>query len=107
MNHLLHGVARAFTETFMCRGPVLEIGSYQVPGQESLGDLRGLFPGSAYVGLDMRPGRGVITWPASKSFPTPTLPSALSLPSTPSSTCAAFGAVSTRSIVCCGLMASC
>jgi SAM-dependent methyltransferase len=59
VNHLLHGVARALTETFVCPGPILEIGSYQVPGQESIGDLRALFPGQKYVGLDMRPGPGV------------------------------------------------
>src|SRR5438270_353995 len=34
MNHLLHGVARALCESFPFTGPVLEIGSYQVPGQE-------------------------------------------------------------------------
>ena len=40
MNHLLHGVLRAFSESFACAGPILEIGSYQVEGQEALGDLR-------------------------------------------------------------------
>jgi SAM-dependent methyltransferase len=59
MNHLLHGVARAFCDTFTFTGPVLEIGAYQVPGQHSLADLRGLFPGRDYIGLDMRPGPGV------------------------------------------------
>jgi SAM-dependent methyltransferase len=59
MNHFLHGVVRAFSETFALPGPILEVGSYQVPGQESLGDLRRLFPGRDYVGLDMRKGPGV------------------------------------------------
>jgi SAM-dependent methyltransferase len=59
MNRFLHGVARALAETFDLPGPVLEIGSYQVPGQEHLADLRGLFPGKPYTGLDMRPGPGV------------------------------------------------
>lgn len=59
MNHLLHGALRALTETFPCPGPILEIGSYQVPGQESIGDLRGFFPGQDYIGVDMRPGPGV------------------------------------------------
>ena len=49
---------RAFGETFALKGPILEIGAYQVAGQESL-DLRGLFPGRDYIGLDMRPGPGV------------------------------------------------
>jgi SAM-dependent methyltransferase len=59
MNHLLHGVVRAISETFPCAGPVLEIGSFQVPGQESIGDLRPLFPGREYIGVDFRPGPGV------------------------------------------------
>ena len=59
MNRFLNGVARALTETFDLPGPVLEIGSYQVAGQEDLADLRELFPGKPYVGLDMRPGPGV------------------------------------------------
>lgn len=55
----LHSVARAVAETFDLPEPVLEIGSFQVPGQESIGDLRPLFPGKSYVGLDARPGPGV------------------------------------------------
>ena len=39
--------------------PVYEFGSYQVPGQEELANLRPLFPGKSYVGCDMRPGPGV------------------------------------------------
>ncbi|MGL4551371.1 MAG: class I SAM-dependent methyltransferase [Gemmataceae bacterium] len=59
MNQFLHGVARATAEAFPLRGPVLEVGSFLVPGQEGVGDLRPLFPGRDYVGLDMRPGPGV------------------------------------------------
>ncbi len=59
MNHFLHGVARAVAETFDLPGPILEIGSYQVPGQEEIANLRGLFPGKPYVGVDVRPGPGV------------------------------------------------
>jgi SAM-dependent methyltransferase len=59
MNRLLHGVARAVAETFDLPGPILEVGSYQVPGQEALADLRALFPGRDYIGLDVRPGPGV------------------------------------------------
>jgi SAM-dependent methyltransferase len=69
MNHFLHGVVRAFSETFTMPGPILEIGSYQVEGQESLGDLRGLFPGREYVGLDMRPGPGVDCVASVESLP--------------------------------------
>jgi len=59
MNHFLHGVARAVAETFAFPEPILEIGSYLVPGQEEIADLRTLFPRKAYVGMDRRPGPGV------------------------------------------------
>jgi SAM-dependent methyltransferase len=41
------------------RGPVYEFGSFLVAGQEALADLRPLFPGEAFVGCDLRAGRGV------------------------------------------------
>lgn len=59
MNHFIHGVARAISETFALPEPILEIGSYQVEGQESIANLRTLFPAKNYVGIDMRPGPGV------------------------------------------------
>jgi len=59
MNHFLFGVARAITETFTLPEPILEIGSYQVEGQERVANLRSLFPGREYLGVDMRPGPGV------------------------------------------------
>src|ERR1700688_640372 len=59
MNHFLHGVARALTETFDLPAPILEIGSYQVAGQAAIADLPPLFPGKAYRGLDARSGPGV------------------------------------------------
>jgi SAM-dependent methyltransferase len=59
MNHFIHGVARAISETFDVPRPILEIGSYQVQGQEGIADLRTLFPGRGYRGIDMRPGPGV------------------------------------------------
>lgn len=59
MNLFLHGVIRALSETFTLPEPILEIGSYQVEGQESIINLRKLFPGRAYTGVDMRPGPGV------------------------------------------------
>ena len=45
MNRFLHGVARAVAETFDLPEPILEIGSYQVAGQEGIANLRSLFPG--------------------------------------------------------------
>ena len=59
MNQFLNGVARAVAETFDLPGPILEIGSYQVPGQEEIADLRRMFKGKPYVGIDVRPGPGV------------------------------------------------
>ncbi|MFM8981112.1 MAG: methyltransferase domain-containing protein [Planctomycetia bacterium] len=40
-------------------GPVVEFGAYRVAGQERLADLRPLFPGRAYTGVDLRAGPGV------------------------------------------------
>jgi SAM-dependent methyltransferase len=59
MNRFLRGVARALAESVTLPDPILEIGSYQVEGQDDLVDLRGLFPGRPYVGVDFRPGPGV------------------------------------------------
>jgi SAM-dependent methyltransferase len=59
MNLFLNGVARAVAESFELPDPILEIGSFQVPGQEAIADLRSLFPGKSYAGLDLRPGPGV------------------------------------------------
>lgn len=39
--------------------PVVEIGAFQVPGQEAIADLRPLFPGKKYIGCDMQHGTGV------------------------------------------------
>jgi SAM-dependent methyltransferase len=59
MNRFLHGVARAVVETFTLPEPILEIGSYQVEGQDERFDLRRLLPGREFTGLDLRPGPGV------------------------------------------------
>jgi SAM-dependent methyltransferase len=59
MTGFLRGVARAMVESFTLPDPVLEIGSHQVAGQEELIDLRGLFPGRPYTGVDFRAGPGV------------------------------------------------
>ena len=59
MNPFLNGVARAVAETFALPGPILEVGSYQVAGQEAIADLRALFAGTPYLGIDVRPGPGV------------------------------------------------
>ncbi len=50
---------RAVAERLDCPGPVVEFGAFQVPGEEAIADLRGLFPGREYVGCDLRTGTGV------------------------------------------------
>jgi len=42
-------------------GPVVEFGAYRVEGQQRLADLRPLFPGCEYTGVDLRAGPGVDT----------------------------------------------
>src|SRR5262249_47139239 len=59
MNEFLHGMVRASAETFDLPEPILEIGAYQVAGQQAIANLRPLFPGKKYIGLDQRPGPGV------------------------------------------------
>ena len=40
-------------------GPIYEMGSLRVSGQEILADMRPYFPNQTFVGCDMRPGLGV------------------------------------------------
>ncbi len=49
----------AFSSAFDVPQPVVEIGSYQVPGQEGYADLRPFFGSKQFIGCDMRPGTGV------------------------------------------------
>jgi SAM-dependent methyltransferase len=48
-----------FAETFEPAEPIVELGSYYMPGYESLSDLRPYFPGRQYIGCDIRRGNGV------------------------------------------------
>jgi SAM-dependent methyltransferase len=59
MNDFDYGVARAVAQSFDFQGPILEVGSYQVTGQADIANLRALFPGREYLGVDARPGPGV------------------------------------------------
>ncbi len=59
MNQFLRGVARSMIASFTLPEPIVEIGSYQVEGQSDLINLRTLFPGKEYVGVDFREGPGV------------------------------------------------
>jgi SAM-dependent methyltransferase len=68
---MIRGLARAVAETFALPGPILEIGSYQVEGQEHLANLRALFPGREFVGVDIRPGPGVDLVASVEALPQP------------------------------------
>ncbi len=59
MTPFLRGLARSVIDTFHLPEPILEVGSYQVEGQEDLVNLRSLLKGREYIGLDIRPGPGV------------------------------------------------
>jgi SAM-dependent methyltransferase len=59
MHAKIRSFVAAVAESFPTTGPVYEFGSYIVPGQEGIGDLRSLFPQRNYVGCDMREGPGV------------------------------------------------
>jgi SAM-dependent methyltransferase len=71
MNQFLRGVVQAVAETFDLPGPILEVGSYQVAGQQQIADLRPLFRGKPYIGLDIRPGPGVDCVADAESLPHP------------------------------------
>jgi len=47
------------SRTLPTTSPIYEFGAFQVPGQESLANLRPFFPGKKYIGTDMRHGPGV------------------------------------------------
>lgn len=69
MNRFLRGVTQAIVESFHLPEPILEIGSYQVEGQSELINLRGLFPGKQYTGVDFRAGPGVDCVASVESLP--------------------------------------
>jgi len=58
MPHIREHVKR-FSQVFSLKDPVIEIGSYQVPDQRELANLRPLFQDMMYVGCDIRHGPGV------------------------------------------------
>lgn len=59
MRQNIRDFAKIVASTLNLKDPIYEFGSFQVPGQEGLTDLRPLFPEKKYVGCDMREGRGV------------------------------------------------
>lgn len=68
-------------ETLDLQAPVVEIGSYQVDGQEGFADLRPIFGVKQYIGCDMRPGIGVdrIESLPKLSFPSGSIPTIVCL----------------------------
>lgn len=62
-SNAMHDGARKFIERTLAEhpplDPVCEFGSYIVPGQEKIADLRPLFKGRPFIGCDIRPGPGV------------------------------------------------
>jgi SAM-dependent methyltransferase len=59
MRKIIKRFVKLAAETLPSEGPIYEFGSFQVPGQEKLSDLRSLFPGKEFIGADMRKGKGV------------------------------------------------
>jgi SAM-dependent methyltransferase len=59
MRHNVRNIVRICSETFDIKEPVLEIGSYQVKGQEDIAELRTFFKTKKYIGCDIRRGNGV------------------------------------------------
>ena len=50
---------RLVADSFDPAGPIVEVGSYYLAGNERLSNLRPFFPGREYIGCDVRPGLGV------------------------------------------------
>ena len=53
------GIMRALADALALPGPVVEYGSYRGGARAGDPDLRPLFPGKVFLGVDARPGRGV------------------------------------------------
>jgi hypothetical protein len=59
MREFVRDFCRISEEILNLEAPVVELGSYQVEGQEGLADLRPIFGAKQYIGCDMRSGTGV------------------------------------------------
>lgn len=59
MTKPLREAVSIIAKTMKPKGKVLEIGSRKEVGQRQLADLRKIFSGCEYMGVDMRPGPGV------------------------------------------------
>jgi SAM-dependent methyltransferase len=59
MRDNVKNIAAIVAESIVWAEPVVEIGSYQVAGQEVYADIRPFFKGRKFIGCDMREGPGV------------------------------------------------
>jgi len=59
MRQFVRDFCRISEEFLNLEAPVVELGSYQVEGQEGFADLRPIFGTKQYIGCDMRAGPGV------------------------------------------------
>ncbi len=71
MNQLIRGVARSIAEAFPLPEPIVEIGALQVQ-DNGLINLRSLFAGKNYTGVDFRAGPGVDIVASVEKLPQPT-----------------------------------
>jgi hypothetical protein len=81
MREFVRDFCRISEETLHLEEPVVEIGSFQVEGQEGFSDLRPIFGSKQYIGCDMRPGIGVdrVENLPKLSFPSGSVPSIVCL----------------------------
>ena len=59
MNRAVREFVEIAQRTMQLQDPILEFGSFLVPEQTELANLRPIFPGKTFVGTDMRHGKGV------------------------------------------------
>lgn len=59
MRENVRNFVEILAKEFDIMSPIIEIGSFQVPGQEELANLRSIFQGKTFIGCDMRIGNGV------------------------------------------------
>lgn len=59
MRENIRKIVEIFEKEFDLMTPIIEIGSFQVPGQEEIANLRPIFQGKEFLGCDVRKGNGV------------------------------------------------
>src|SRR5437588_11798356 len=59
MMRAVNTAVRLMAEAFEPAGPIVEVGSYYLAGNEHVSNLRPYFPGREYIGCDVRSGPGV------------------------------------------------